>query len=457
LRLQKHHGSLTAVFVAAIAALSTASARAQVVEPVTTPALAAPWSWQHVFEPVPFAKRWETNRRLEGLEEILPEDTPVRTRQQPGYEPVGIRAGSWMFHPSLGIASLYNSNVFASNTDKRSDFALQVQPSLNLQTLWDRHFIDIQADMLSQFYRNNPGLDQTDASLRARTRIDLRHDMMILASVRAAHLNEAVGSLTSPAGAVEPTPYDVQTGDATYVQQLGRLTASAGVRVASYDFGSTRAQNGTTISQSSRDGQVYSGHTRLEYVFSPKLGFFGALDVNRRELRGTPTQSFSSDGYRTLAGVNVELTHLIRGEFAAGYAEQKFDAATIANIAGPTYRVLLTWSPTRSLDVHFKAEHAVTDVVETAVTGVRADALQVGFDYELRRNVVFSAAGIYEQDRFFGQPREDNVYSSLAEIKYLLNRYGSVSLQHQYTRRDSNNPTFGYDRHEVTLGATVKF
>jgi hypothetical protein len=456
LRLQKNHGSIVAVLLALSAALYSTSTSAQVVDP-PTPATAAPWRWQHVFDDVPFPKRWETQRRLEGLEEILPEDTPVRTRQQPGYEPAGIRAGSWMFYPSLGIGARYNSNVFASNINKRNDLFLQVHPVLNLQTLWNRHAIDIQADALSLSYRDNPGLDQLNASLRTRGRIDLRHDMMVLASARAARLYEAVGSLTSPAAAVEPTPYDLATGDATYVQQFGRLTLSAGARVSSYNYGSTRAQNDTIISQDSRDGQVYTGHTRLEYVFSPKLGFFGALDVNRRELRGTATQSFSSDGYRALAGVDIEFTHLIRGEFAAGFADQRFDAATIANVVGPIYRVLLTWSPTRSLDIYFKAEHAVTNVAETSITGVRADAVQVGFDYEFRRNMVISAAAIFERDKFFGQSRVDDVFATLAELRYLLNRYWSVSLRHRYTNRDSNDPTFTYDRNEVTLGAILQF
>jgi hypothetical protein len=442
--------------VAAAAAVCPDSSRAQVVE-LPTPPLPAPWYWQRVFDPVPFIKLWETARRLEAQEEILPEDTPVWTRQQPGYEPVGIRYGSWMFNPSLGAGALYNSNVFASNTNRQSDLALQPDASLDAHTLWERHAVDVHADVKSTSYLNNHSLDEIDARFRTRGRIDLRHDMMIITNVRADHLNEAVGSLTSPAGAVSPTPYDVAEGDATYVQQFGRLTAAIGTRAATYNYGSTLAQNGTVINEDSRDGQIYSGHGRVEYVFSPKLGFFSAFDVNRRDLRGTPTQSFSSDGARGLAGVEMAFTPLISGEFAAGYAEQRFDAATIANITGPTYRAMLTWSPTRSVDVHFKAEHAVTDVVETSVTGVRADALQLGFDYEFRRNVVFSAAGIYEQDKFFGQPREDKVFSTRAEVKYLLNRYESISLRHQYTKRDSNDPTFTFDRHLLTLTGTVRF
>jgi hypothetical protein len=428
------------------------TAAAQVVLPPMPPP-ATPWNAQRVFEPVPFARRWE----IEGGDGIRPEDTPVRTRVHPGYEPPGIRAGTWMFHPSLMVGGFYNSNVFASPTDKRSDIALRVRPSLSAHTLWGRHAVAIQADMLSETYREFSQLDTIDASVKANGRIDVRHDIAVLTNFRAARLNEAVGSLASPTGAVEPTPYTYITGDATYWQQFNRLTASAGTRIESYDFGSTVSQTGQPINQDSRDGQIYVGHGRLEYVVSPRFGVFTAVEGNRRDLRGTPAQPLSSEGYRVLGGVSLQYTNLLSGEIGVGYSDQNFDAETIARIAGPAYRALLTWSPTRLIDVHFKAERIVTQAADTIASGVQADALQLGVDYELRRNVVLSVAGMYEVDRFVGQIRKDKVYSTLAEVKYLFNRYSFVSLRHQYVNRDSNIPSSVYDKHEVGINVTAQF
>lgn len=408
---------------------------------------------QQVFEPVPFAQRWE---RL-GLDDIPPEDTPVGTRVHPGYRPPGVRAGSWMFNPTLTGGVIYNSNVLSSATDERGDAILRVEPRLHGYTLWDRHWMDVDAYVRSDTYRENSGLDQVDAGVRARGRLDIRHDMAVLASLRAAHLNEPVGSLSSPTGAVEPTPYILVTGDLTYWHNFNRLTAAIGGRIESYDFGSTRAQDGTTIDQSRRSGQIYAGHGRLEYVISPRLGVFTALEANRRDLRGTPTQSLSSEGYRALGGVNLGLTRLISGELGIGYAEQRFDAPTIEDIAGPTYRALLVWSPTRLVDVTLKAERTVTQAADTDATGIRVDRVQLGVDYELLRNVVISAAGTYERDRFFGQVREDTVHVALTQVKYLLNQHWSVSLRHRYTDRDSSQPLFTYDKHEVELNVSARF
>jgi hypothetical protein len=428
------------------------AAYGQVVEPINPPS-APPWSSLDVFNPVPFAEQLSRDP----ADSTEPEDNPVKTREQPGYERVGIRAGAWMFNPSLTAGVSYDNNVFASGSDKRGDFAATIKPSLGINSLWERHGIDIQGDVRSTTYRRFSQLNQTDASLRARGRIDLWQDAAILTNFRVAALHEGVGSLTSPTNAAEPTPYSLASGDVTYWQRINRLAGSIGMRVDHYNYGSTRAQDGSIINQDSRDGRVAAAHARLDYAISPGLGVFSALEINKRDLRGTPTQSLSSDGYRSLSGFNVKLGHLVSGEVGAGYASQRFDDPTIGTIQGPAYRGLINWSVTRLLDLHFRAEQIVTEASDTVAGGIRADAFQVGADYELRRNLIFSVAGTYEHDRFFGQTRNDKVYSTLAELKYVLNRYSSISLQHQYFRRDSSTPSSSYDKHEVGVNVTARY
>lgn len=437
---------------AAVVAAMPIQADAQVVTPIT-PWSAPPWSSLDVFNSVPYAKFLSRDP----AETAAPEDNPVKTREQPGYETVGVRAGPWMFNPSLTGGVSYDNNVFASGSDKRGDFATTIKPSLGVTSLWERHGLDIQGDVRSISYRRFSQLNQTDASLRARGRLDLWHDAAILTNFRVAALHEGVGALTSPTGAAEPTPYSLASSDVTYWQRVNRLAGSIGIRADHYNYGSTRAQDGSIINQDSRDGRIAAAHARFDYALSPAVGVFSAIELNKRDLRGTPTRSLSSDGYRSLSGLNVQLGHAIIGEFGAGYSSQRFDDPTIGAIQGPAYRATVTWSATRLLDLHFKAEQIVTEAGDTVAGGVRADAFQVGADYELRRNLILSVAGTYERDRFFRQFRNDKVYSTLTELKYVLNRYSSISLQHQYFRRDSNAPSSSYDKHEVGVNVTARY
>jgi hypothetical protein len=332
-----------------------------------------------------------------------------------------------------------------------------IEPSLGISSLWERHALDIQANLRSTSYREFTSLNQTDANIRVRGRIDLWHDAAILTNFRIASLHEGVGSLTSPTGAVEPTPYNFASGDVTYWQKIGRFAGAFGVRSDLYNYGSTRAQDGSTINQDSRDGRVHVAHTRFDYALSPSLGIFTAAEINQRDFRGTPTRSLSSDGYRTLTGLNIQLGRLVSGEFGVGYGSQRFDDPSIGTIAGATYRAVIIWSVTRVLDLHFKADRIVTQASDTVVGGIRADAFQLGLDYELRRNLILSVAGTYERDKFFGQIRDDNVYSTLTELKFLMNRYSYISAQHRYFRRNSSAPLSSYDKHEVSLSVTAHY
>lgn len=450
--LRRYGLKLAAVSAAAIVLGLASPAKAQVV-PMTTDEVAPPWNAQRIFDPTPLPLLTDPESR----EPVAPEDTPVKTRQQPGYEQVGIRDGSWMFLPSFMTGAFYDSNIFSSNVMKRSDLAAVVEPTLRAHTLWERHGIDLTFDAQETAYKANPGLDQTNASLKGNAWYDISHDLAVLTNFEVAHLNVGVGTLASPFGAVQPTPYNLYSGDVSVRKEFNRLTTSVGFRTDSYDYGSTRAQNGTVISQDSLDGQVYSVHGRADYAVSEMFGWFAAAEGNERNVRGTPGQPLDSQGFRALSGVTLELTHLITGEIGAGYVQQTFVDPTIGTISGPSYRAMVTWRPTRLLDIHFKAEQLVTETSQTSSTGVLGNALQLGADYELRRNVILSLTGTYEMDRFFGMVRKDHVITTDARIKYMLNRFGSISIYHEYAARNSDVPVFSFDKHLVGINVTAQF
>jgi hypothetical protein len=428
------------------------SANAQAI-PWTSGEFASPWNAQKIFEPSSLPDRTDPDNR----EEIPPEDMPVKKRQQPGYEPVGIRSGSWMFNPSLTAGTFYDSNVFASNTAPRSDIAAVIEPTLRAHSLWGRHGVDLKLDAQSTTYNQFSSLNQTNASLKGNGWLDITNDTMLLGSFQIAHLNEGVGTLTSPANAISPTPYNLMSGDVTLRKEFNRLTTSVGFRTDSYDYGSTRAQDGTVINQDARDGQIYALHSRIDYAISSTLGWFGGVEGNQRDIRGTPGHTLDSQGYRALSGITVGFSNLVTGEFGAGYVQQRFDDPSIGNIEGPSYRARLTWRPTRLLDVHFNAEQLVTQTTDTSATGVLANSVQLGLDYELRRNIIVSLAGGYENDKFFGQLRKDNVLTSDTRVKYLVNRFAAVSAYYRYTKRDSDLPVFSFDKHLVGMNVTAQF
>jgi hypothetical protein len=385
------------------------------------------------------------------------EDTPVRYRRHPEYQARGIRAGAWMFNPTLTAGTFYDSNVFSDSTNLKSDIAADLGASLRAHSLWERHGINVGLSTRSVQYRRFSSMSHTDASLGGSGHFDIDHSTQLLGNFNAAYLHVLPGSLDSPLGAVEPTAYSKISGNLALRRESGRVTTSVGAGVDSYNFGSTRTGNGSIINLDPQDGQVYKAQGRISYAFSEKSAFFTSVDANWRDLRGTPAQSLGSNGYRALAGLDVELTHLIRGEIAAGYLHQNFFASSIGDISGPAYRAMVTWSPTRQVDVHFNAEQVVTQSWDLSTNGILASALQLGVDYEFRPNIVVLSAATYERDRFQGQSRIDNVYVLDTRIRYVMNNVTGISLGYTYTRRDSNAADASYDKHRVSINASARF
>jgi hypothetical protein len=198
-------------------------------------------------------------------------------------------------------------------------------------------------------------------------------------------------------------------------------------------------------------------HERIDYAFSEKFAVFASLENNKRDFRGSPAGSRDSSGYRGLAGIDVELTHLIKGEFAAGYLHQNFESPTIGDISGPAYRAMLTWSPTRRLDVHFNAEQVITTTADTSVAGVLANSFQVGADYEIQPGLTLSPLFIYEKDDFKNSPRNDDVYAAELRLKRAFNHWASASIYYRYLQRDSNNPLNSYEKQVIGINASVQF
>ena len=83
--------------------------------------------------------------------------------------------------------------------------------------------------------------------------------------------------------------------------------------------------------------------------------------------------------------------------------------------------------------------------------------MQLGFDYELRPNLIWSTAATYEHDKFHGQDRADNVTAIDNGLKYLMNNLFTIALMHRYVRRDSNTSGFSFDKHQVGINATAHF
>src|SRR5271163_1858458 len=63
----------------------------------------------------------------------------VLDRPRPEYDPLGLRLGSFFLYPKLELGELYSDNVFATQSNKKTDFITVVSPTLDLRSNWSQN------------------------------------------------------------------------------------------------------------------------------------------------------------------------------------------------------------------------------------------------------------------------------------------------------------------------------
>ena len=97
----------------------------------------------------------------------------VRNRSRPQYDAPGIRIGSFVLRPSLNAGVAYNSNVFSTQTNQKSDLDWEFSPVLRFVSNFSRHALEFLLQTRSLFYQQHSSENITDLTASANGRIDV--------------------------------------------------------------------------------------------------------------------------------------------------------------------------------------------------------------------------------------------------------------------------------------------
>lgn len=84
-----------------------------------------------------------------------PEAVSVADRPRPDFDPLGIRGGTFIFHPTLGVSETYDNNIFATPTRDKSDLYTTETPGLSVLSDWNRHALAFNASGQFKQYVTN--------------------------------------------------------------------------------------------------------------------------------------------------------------------------------------------------------------------------------------------------------------------------------------------------------------
>lgn len=361
-------------------------------------------------------------------------------RVDDAYQPKGVKLGSFLLFPDFSIREAYNNNIYATRNDYRGDFITTLNPSVKLRSQFDRHMLNFSGELEQNLYKAY----NDDNHLNLRSSVDGRFDVGSTTELTGFfslyRQHEDRASPDAVAGE-KPTPYLGSTTRLGGKTVDGRWVYTLNGAAQTYDYESVQTSSGTTISNDGRDRKEYEAAARVGYEMFPGYFVLSELSVNERAYDRSINVGGvdrSSSGYRAEAGVGVDLSRLVRGDFLVGYLGQDYEDPTLSDPSGLSLQSVLNWTPTPQTLVVFSLKREVAETTNATASSIMRNSSSVLVRHELRRNIIASVFGRVDYDQYEGRNGKSWTYETRGSLTYVFNPNVYMSGELSYRQRDAD-------------------
>lgn len=370
----------------------------------------------------------------------------VLDHPRPDYDPQPISVGSFNLYPSLSLGGSYDSNIYATHDDKKSDEVLEVRPQVIANSNWSRHALSVLAQGDFDYYNHRTGENYENALVQAQGRIDIQQQTWI--GLRGGYQRgiELRGS-PDDAGGTSPTEFNQYSGGATLYRNAGFIGAQLDYDIRHLDYGNTPSLTGEIpTSTETRNEQV--GKAKFTLDLNSNIKPYAQVAVNRRDYDNDPVRS--SHGYKADLGIDGDFGGIVLVNAYAGWLSQDYAhfGADQTN-DGLDFGGRVTWNVTGLTTLIADANRSVEEAPLSSFNSFMATGGSLTLTHELRRNLLVEADASYTHDRFQGNGSQTQNYPSFGGgLRWLINQNFYTDLLYNYQERTSDT---GFTRNLVTL------
>lgn len=364
------------------------------------------------------------------------------------YQPKGIEVGSFLLLPQIEVEESYNSNVFARSTQKKDDFITRVAPEFQLRSRFSNHMLNVAGRVEQHLFRTYTHDNHLDASLNFDGRYDFSREWEGTAALDLSQRSEDRGSPDDQNGR-EPARALAVVGRTGSKIQLGRFTFSGELNGARRRYGDVETSSGGAIPNADRNRWEMAAIGRGSYEIFPGYSAVVEMQGNRRQY----DQEFDRNGYqrsstgmRAEAGIGVDISQLIRGDFLVGYMMQDYEDRRFNDPTGLSLKSVFNWTPTRLTVVVLSLERTVQETTTERASGMIHTGGSLLVRHEFQRNIVGTGTASVFQDVFDGAGQTNWTFDTRARLVYALVPEAYVGGELGFRRRISDKPNTGYDQ-----------
>jgi hypothetical protein len=383
----------------------------------------------------------------------------VIDRERPEYEAQGIGLGGFVLYPEVEAGVGYSDNVFNTETNRQDDFYLALDPQFRLESRWSNHELRVAGGAELRRFADQSLRNQSGLFTRIDGRFDISRDTNVIGFAQARRAYQAQFSSSVPDNAIQPAEFVQASAGLRGQHRANRWRAIVAADINDFDFRDVALTNSARLDQDFRDRTVLRGAGRLEYGVTPDASVFGEVDlssIDHRQDRIGSQPNRDGDEVRALLGISFDLSALVRAQIGGGYIRRGFEARDVyPRISDFAYDLRLEYFLSELTTISVAAVRSIEESVITTSSGYVANTFELRADHELLRNLILSAAGAYQYNRFKGLDRSDEVVSLRGEGTYLLSSTVGVRAGVRYLDRDSSGPIRGQTFDEVQAIASL--
>ncbi|WP_076011190.1 outer membrane beta-barrel protein [Alteromonas abrolhosensis] len=383
--------------------------------------------------------------------------TPTLNAQEAGR----IQAGQFDLIPSFTSSMAYVDNVANARDNQRKIYSWRtiLSPELIAATQVDGNPVQIGYRLERGVYLSSDNDDYTDHFVEASGNFELnsRHRVSALAQYEDGHEDRGTGFSIG-------TGLDISTPDTYKSSNLS----------AEYSYGAVTSDGLITLKTRrqaldyDRSEDAYLIRDRVKTMVGGEFGYQvgsatrAVLDVTKTYVRYDEQLNFvtrDSDETRVLVGVVWESTAATTGFAKVGYKEKDFDNQARGTFYGMDWEVGIDWQPVSYTTFRISTS---ADTFETNGEGdfIRGQNYSVRWNHDWLERLSTSFSVTQQNDEYvFNEVdidnRDDELMNYSAALNYQARRWLKFSTYYQFTDRDSNRETIGYDKSVVGVTAEV--
>lgn len=407
---------------------------------------------------------------------------PPLNPPQGGVLPTGngaLSIGDWILSPTLGLYTLYDSNIHSSPTAPLSGPGFHFHPSLSADYNTGIHDTLLYGNIDSVVYPTINYLNNTfDRQAGAIEKYSPLPDLVFTVQGDYTHRTNAnvlTQSIPAPVSSGSPPPSgaegviatqqtvvdpnDTYTLSTSVYKEFNRAFVRLGASAIRVDYETEPTSNYTR--------QVYDGSggmwvTPQVYIFAD-----GLLSPAQ------PVVGADSSNFRTRAGIGTGQIGFFQGSIYGGW--QGFQADGEGTAGGDIYGGLVSYAPTVPWNMTVSVDRLrnisnITSGTPLAIGGLPLTGVGIPTNastqittISFKSNYVFSVQtsvyGVVSDTliNYIDSPRTDTSWFASVGIRHQVRDNLSLTLDYQYSRLISDQPLTSFTRNLVSLGAIYNF